>query len=160
MAGPGLYSTIEATVKSYVSSYAEAVQVNDASILSRALAPECQRELTPASMFRTIDIPFNPKMGNAAYETHMTKEIEFLEYAKAEIVNLMVDTVGRKAGARSSHTLKLKNGSAHVVEFCWFLDLTNDGTKIKYITQFVDATGGASFLAEMKQVASQGAKDE
>ena len=111
-------------------------------------------------MFRTIDIPFNPKMGNAAYETHMTKELEFLEYTKAEILNLTVDTVGKKAGVRSSHTLKLKEGGIHTVEFCWFLDFIDDGTKIEYITQFVDATGGAGFLAEMKQLASKGTNEE
>ena len=160
MADTTLYSTIEATVKSFVSSYTDAVELRDGSILSRALTPDCRRELVPGSMFRSLKIPFDPKMDNDAYEKHVSKELVVLEYSKTEILDCSIDTVGVKAAARSVHTLKLKEGDAYVVEFCWFLHFTGDGSKIKKITQFVDATGGSAFLAAMKEVVSKEPKTE
>lgn len=160
MADTALYSKIEATVNSYVSSYSDAVEAKDAAVFSRTLTADCERQLAPGSMFRAMNIPFAPKMDNAAYEDRMAQELVVLESNKIEALDMTIDTVGKKAGVRAASTLTLKGGNAFEIEFCWFLYFTDDGTKIKRILQFVDATGGSAFLAAMKEAASKEAETQ
>jgi len=156
MATPSMRSTIEATVADFMKSYEDAVSASDASILSRTLAADCTRQLAPAALLRNLGMPVDMSMGNEAYEQHMAGELHLLESVGIETLDLSVDAERRRAGARSANDLKLAGKGVFRLEFCWFLDFSDDGRKITKVVQFVDSAEAPKFLALAAEVAAAG----
>lgn len=151
MASP-LYQTIEDTVKAFIASYEEAVGTSNPALLSKTLADTCLRKVEPADFLRAMGQDPDAKMDNAAYIEHMGPQFMAMEDGKCNILSIAVDTVKRSAVARVEHNCKLPGKDWICVEIGWFLEFTEDGTRISAITEFLDTHGITLFIRGLQEL--------
>lgn len=79
---------------------------------------------------------------NDIYQHFFERDLKTMAVVSTEFLNLIVDPEKRTSAARTRHALKFKNGEEMSLEFAWFFDLNDDGTKITKILEFVDTREG------------------
>jgi hypothetical protein len=146
-----LYTAIESSTKAFFGDLDEAIRVKNTTILSRTLAPDCNRSLAPDSLIRTFGMPEGFSWTNEAYEQHMKPEVAIMEHATSEILFTAVDTQKRTSVARVAHHTKLRGKDAVRLEMVWFLDWNEDGSKVKKIVEFVDTAESIKIAQSMKE---------
>ncbi|KAI6087148.1 hypothetical protein F4821DRAFT_237145 [Hypoxylon rubiginosum] len=144
-----LRAAMEATLTAFLENHSVAVRTKDASVLSALLSPECTRHLHPAPYVTAY--PFIKAVEtNAEYEARMASELGVMEEAHLEILNIVVDPARRKASAHTEFRVKVAGREDPISsEFCWYLDFTEDGTKISRVVEFIDSATSALMIEEM-----------
>ncbi|EXF74828.1 hypothetical protein COL5a_000106 [Colletotrichum fioriniae] len=130
---------VEATIKSFFEAYTDGEKQNDASIINREVTPDCTRQLLPRSMTKAFGIPGDFILDNAAYATQFAKDIAVFVVGATTVSNLVVDSEARKAALTSTSDIKFKDGSENLqLEFSWFFDFNEDGSKVTKVIEFCD----------------------
>ncbi|KAL4729703.1 hypothetical protein ACLX1H_004126 [Fusarium chlamydosporum] len=117
---------IEATVKSYVSSFIDARVENNPQLVNRDTTPDCLRSMLPSPLGG------GGTMNNEAYEVIFAQGLKAGGMHANNITDLVVDVDARKAAVTSVADLVM-GGEKMSLDFSWFLHLNDDGTKIKRI---------------------------
>ncbi|KAI1105756.1 hypothetical protein F4804DRAFT_303433 [Jackrogersella minutella] len=143
-----LYAVMEATLMEFLENYLIAVRTKDVSSLSATLTPECTRHLKPANFVTAY--PFIKAVEtNADYEARMAPELALMEDTHHKVLNYVVDPVRRTASAYSEHWTKLANQEPTSIEICWYVDFTEDGSKISRIVEFIDTAAATRMVEEL-----------
>jgi hypothetical protein len=126
-------SAIEATVKSYITSFIDARTQNNPSLVNRNLTPDCTRSMLPS----TLGGGFS--MTNYAYLHAFTEGLKVGGMHENTIFDLIIDVDTRKAAVTTIAELVFNNGEEIKLDFSWFLHFNQDGDKIFKIVEFVDS---------------------
>ncbi|GKT41265.1 uncharacterized protein ColSpa_01446 [Colletotrichum spaethianum] len=90
-------------------------------------------------MLKAFGVPLDFTIDNEMYLQNITKEVRVYSVQNSVISNLVIDTEARKASFTSTSDIVYKEGSeAHLIEFAWFLDFNEDGSKVKKAIEFCD----------------------
>ncbi|KAI0472911.1 hypothetical protein GGR56DRAFT_589201 [Xylariaceae sp. FL0804] len=149
-----LRSVMEDTLRTFLDCFESAVRNHDVSLLSAVLSPECTRHLKPASFLAAY--PFIKAVEtNSEYETRMVHEIGAMEEARANVLELVIDTAKRRGSAHAEHTTRMPGQPPLTIEMSWYVDFTADGEKITRIVEFIDSVVSSKMLDDfMKQAPS------
>ncbi|TDZ33884.1 hypothetical protein C8035_v000596 [Colletotrichum spinosum] len=143
-----LQKTIEATLREFLLGYQTAKEHNDPSFISRALAPECIRYIAPVSFLTAMGAPTDFTFDVKSYQAQFAKELPVQGVNKTEINDIIIDAVGRKASASTVFHGKYSSSEKLKLEFAWFLDFNEDGTKVTRILEWLDTTEALKFQAK------------
>ncbi|RBR19170.1 uncharacterized protein FIESC28_05635 [Fusarium coffeatum] len=141
---------IEATVKSYVTSFIDAREANDPKITNRDTTPDCLRSMLPSPLGGGGTMP------NEAYEAIFAQGLKAGGMHANDITDLVIDVDARKAAVTTVATLVMA-GEEISLDFSWFLHLNEDGTEINRIVEFVDSL---TFTGLQKKMAGGAEKSE
>ncbi|KAM0205823.1 hypothetical protein ACHAQI_008826 [Fusarium lateritium] len=126
-------ANIEATVNSYLATFIDAKPQNDPSLVNRNTTPDCIRQMLPTSLSG------GGSMNNEDYEKVFTQGMSFAAMKKNIASDMIIDVDARKASVTAVAELEKSGGDTFSLDFAWFLHLTEDGSKIKKIVEFVDS---------------------
>lgn len=140
-----VYANIEATVKDFLSSYEDAVKTQDAHQLSRTLAPECRRFISPASFPKSQGMPAGMSMSNDEYEAFAGPKVIATESFRYETYNVIIDVAKLKAVAHVVQHNAVGETSFEM-EQVWFFNFVDDGTKIREVREFMDTAEVAKMM--------------
>ncbi|KAK1977927.1 hypothetical protein LZ30DRAFT_784536 [Colletotrichum cereale] len=134
-----LRKTIEATTRSFLAAYTDANDQNDPSIINRDVTDNCTRHMLPDTMLKAFGLPADISIPNEAYIQNTAKNIRVYSVQDSVISNLVIDTEARKAAFTSKSNIVYKEGwESHPIEFSWYLDFNQDGSKVKKVIEFCD----------------------
>jgi hypothetical protein len=153
MASETVYRAIDDTIKAFLQSYGAAIASKDASVLSQTLSPDCVRGIAPLSFLKALNAEALGAESNAQYETRMAGELQLTESARTELREVVVDVVAKKASAHVAHYCKLMGKDEFLLEFVWFFQFTEDGSRITKISEFIDTAECFKYIELMQQVA-------
>ena len=140
-----VYSNIEATIQDFLVSYEDAVKSKDAHHLSRTLAPECRRYISPASFPKSQGMPAGISMTNDEYESFAGPKVISTESFRYETYNTIIDVAKLKAVAHVVQHNAVAETSFDM-EQVWFFDFVEDGTKIREVREFMDTAEVAKMM--------------
>lgn len=141
-------------MRSFIRSYEDALRQTKPSLLSQVTSPDCLRTTAPAAFVRSVGQDPAATMDNEVYAEHMAGQLAIMEDGRCVILSTCVDTAKKSAVARVEHHCKLPGKDSLCVEFCWFLDFTEDGKAIKKIVQFVDSQTIFKFMQMVQEAAA------
>ncbi|GJC87754.1 hypothetical protein ColLi_10592 [Colletotrichum liriopes] len=134
-----LRKAIEATTKSFLAAYTDSADQHDPSLINRDVTSDCTRHLLPNTMLKAFGVPTDFSIDNASYLKNLVKDLRVCSVQNSVISNLVIDTEARKAALTSTSDIVYKEGSdSHPIEFSWFLDFNEDGSKVKKVIEFCD----------------------
>ncbi|RDW59213.1 hypothetical protein BP5796_12137 [Coleophoma crateriformis] len=151
-----LAQAIQKTTEAFLKGYVDAAQAKNPGILSAQATDDCVRYIGPPCFLRSVGAPADLFMTNAQYEADFNK-MEFYTFDTHEFYDLTIDAPNRKAAVRSELTGKFIDGKELLRTFVWFLEFTEDGSKIVKIYQHNDSEEGRNFRLTVS--AYQEAKD-
>ncbi|TGJ87527.1 hypothetical protein E0Z10_g1189 [Xylaria hypoxylon] len=148
-------ATIQKTIDAFIENNTQAVKQKDVSILSAVLAKDCIRMYRPHSFTRRYPQFFKPHITNADYEAQMKHELQTMQDVTQKVTRTVIDTTERKATLWVETTV-VTTDAQNTVEVIFDLDLTEDGTQVSQVTEFVDTFESTKVLEEI--LAQMGAK--
>ena len=141
MAGSSsLKQTMEKTLREFLEGYQDANAKQDAALVSRLLVPDCVRQFGPSSMLKALGAPPDAAMSNEAYQAAVAKELPVGGVRSSDISGVVIDVEGKAGAARTTYHGEYSDGQKLSMEFAWFLNFTDDGTKVTKIYEFCDST--------------------
>ncbi|KAH8666981.1 hypothetical protein BX600DRAFT_462998 [Xylariales sp. PMI_506] len=155
MAPSALYQSIHSVVDAYFASYKEAIDKQNISIYSAALAPNCVRQIVPAG---ALGLP-ESGLSNTEYEAVMAPEFAAIDTCTVEVRDVVIDENVLKASARAIYRPKLKGtGAAEQGEFFFSLTMlqNKDGElKISHIIEFMDLKWTEMYVEKVGRIAKE-----
>ncbi|KAK2033094.1 hypothetical protein LX32DRAFT_635732 [Colletotrichum zoysiae] len=134
-----LRKAIEATTRSFLAAYTDANDQNDPSLINRDVTADCTRHMLPRTMVEAFGLPADFSITNEAYAQSIAQNIRVYSVQDSVISDLVIDTEARKAAFTSKSNIVYKEGwESHPIEFSWFLELNEDGSKVRKVTEFCD----------------------
>ncbi|KAI7760596.1 hypothetical protein LZL87_009480 [Fusarium oxysporum] len=146
-------SAIEATVKSYLTSFIDARTQNNPSLVNRDLTSDCARSMIPS----TLGGGFT--MTNDAYLHVFTEGLKVGAMHKNTISDLIIDIEARKAAVTTVAELVFNNGEELKLDFSWFLHFNEDGDKICKIVEYVDSDTFKSIKGREAELSGEAQKN-
>lgn len=144
-----LRKTIEGTTREFVMSWDAASELNDASAVNRSVTADCTRRIGPASLLSALGAPADHEQDNAYAEQNCAEDIRIAAIKTTAFENLVIDVEGRRSASRTVAEMNCFDGSGTIVlEFVWFLDFTEDGTKVKRVFEVTDPTAALQIFAK------------
>ncbi|KAI0489834.1 hypothetical protein F4859DRAFT_462545 [Xylaria cf. heliscus] len=145
-----LRSVLQKTIDTFLENNMLAVEKNDTSLFSIALAEDCVRMYRPLSIIQRYPQFFQREYKNAEYEARMKFELQTMREVSQNITRTVIDTAQRRASIHSEQIIVTADDpSKNVVEVIWDLDFTEDGTRISRIFETVDTYESTRFIEEM-----------
>ncbi|KAI0105465.1 hypothetical protein GGR51DRAFT_189431 [Nemania sp. FL0031] len=133
-----LRATMEATVRSFLRSPVDATRAQDLRLVTRDLTRDCKRQVLPRTFQLQLELSTpDERFDNAHTERSFRENAKVCAVRATEIHSLTIDETARRAAARTSTVVCLPDRKEMELETCWFLDLVQDGTRIKGVTEFV-----------------------
>ncbi|KAI2619477.1 hypothetical protein GGS26DRAFT_572344 [Hypomontagnella submonticulosa] len=83
---------------------------------------------------------------DAEYEACTTPEIAMTASQDSRI---RYRPANRKASARTEHWTKIADCEPTSLEICWFVDFTDNGTKISRVVEFIDMAVATRMIEDM-----------
>lgn len=153
MANANLRATMEATALEFFSSYVVAAAQNDPSLVNRNVTPDCKRHLLPQSMLRDQGIPLDLAIDNELYQAEFAKDLAFGSVQRHDVANMVIDVEARRLAATTSAYMLFKVGEKETLEleFSWFFDFNEDGTKITRVVEFTDGDAVRKMAAKKEE---------
>ncbi|KAI3336321.1 hypothetical protein HD806DRAFT_1878 [Xylariaceae sp. AK1471] len=137
-----LRETIEATTRECILSYEAASNASkNASMISRSLSPSCSRLIVPQNFLASMGAPEPDRaFPNGEYESLFASDLKATHFPSGgtTILDLTIDETAKRSAARTSHVIEFSDGEKMTLEFAWFFELLDDGTKVKRIVEFCD----------------------
>ncbi|KAG5742808.1 hypothetical protein H9Q69_010045 [Fusarium xylarioides] len=124
---------IEATVKSYLTSFIDARTQDEPSLVNRNVTADCKRSMLPSTLGGGFI------MTNDQYLHVFTEGLKTGGMHRNTISDLIIDVEARKAAVTTLAELVFNNGEGLKLDFSWFLHFNEDGDKICKIIEFVDS---------------------
>lgn len=152
---PSLRQTIEETLRGFLLGYEDAREKKDASQVNRLLAPDCRRHVSPTTFFTSMGMPPDFSFDNKTYEDKLAAEMQVQSVKRTEISNVVVDAEGRTAAATSVHHGECSDGEAFALEFAWFLNFSDDGTKIVKVREWIDGPEAMRYQTKINGLLEQ-----
>ena len=158
MAPADLRKTMEATAREFLDSYRVSAVQNDPSLVNRSVTPDCKRHLLPQSMLKAVGIPLDYAFDNDTYEAEFKKDLALGAVGAHDVANVVIDVEARKLAATTRVQMHYKVGSKETLtlEFSWFFDFNEDGTKITNVVEFTDSNA----VQKMVEVATAAKKEK
>lgn len=108
----------------------------------RTVTSDCIRIVGPASLVRAMSPPGSPPqdsltMDNDAFIAHAEPQHDFIKNAKSTLVDTIIDAKKQRAAVRFTNAFTVGK-TLIVLENTFFIDFTEDGTKIKKILEILD----------------------
>ncbi|KAF9784193.1 hypothetical protein IL306_008121 [Fusarium sp. DS 682] len=147
-------TTIEATVKSYLTSFIDARTQNNPSLVNRDVTLDCTRSMLPSPLGGGFT------MTNDAYLQVFTEGLKVGGMHKNTISDLIVDVDARKAAVTTVAELVFNNGEELKLDFSWFLHFNDHGDRICKIVEFVDSDTFKSIKGREEELSGEGEKKE
>lgn len=149
MASADLRKTMEATAREFFSSYQAGAVHNDPSLVNRSVTPDCKRYLLPQSMLRAVGIPLDFAFDNETYQSEFAKDLTIGSVQKHDVANLVIDVEARRLAATTTAYMHFKVGEKEtlMLEFSWFFDFNEDGSKITKVVEFTDGDAVQKMVA-------------
>ncbi|KAH7118590.1 hypothetical protein B0J13DRAFT_569432 [Dactylonectria estremocensis] len=154
-----LKKTIEETLRAFILSYKDGAEQNDPAIINRNTTADCTRHLLPASLAKALGAPADFVIDNAEYQRLFASDLKVGGVQKSVISNLTIDAEAKKAAASTVSDMVFKDGEVLVMEHSWFLDFTDDGSKVKKAVEFCDSDSVHKLMAKVGE-ARQGAEPQ
>ncbi|RDW63765.1 hypothetical protein BP6252_11310 [Coleophoma cylindrospora] len=151
-----LAQAIQKTTEAFLKGYVDASHAKNPKILSAEATDDCVRYIGPPCFLRSVGAPADLSMNNTQYEDEFNT-MEFYSLDQHEFYDMTIDAPNRKAAVRSELTGKFIDGKELLRTFVWFLDFTEDGSKIVKIYQHNDSEEGRNFRLAVAEY--QAAKD-
>ena len=139
-----LRSNIENTVRRCLMGHKDGADQNDASIISRGLAADCQRHIIPDSFIEALGVKPPFILTNQQYQEAFASDITVSKAMRTDILDLTIDAPARRAAARTDND-PLVGDENFRLEFTWFFNLNEDGTEITRIVEFADSVEALKF---------------
>ncbi|KAI1423245.1 hypothetical protein F5Y12DRAFT_758801 [Xylaria sp. FL1777] len=143
-----LRATIQKTIDAYIENNTQAVKQRNTSLLSAVLAKDCIRMYRPLSFINRYPQFFKPQITNADYEAQMKNELPTMQDVEQKVTRTVIDTTERKATLWVETTV-ITPDSQSLVEVIFDLNLTDDGTQVSQVTEFVDTYQSTKVLEEI-----------
>ncbi|KAI1309820.1 hypothetical protein F5Y03DRAFT_58483 [Xylaria venustula] len=143
-----LRATIQKTINAFIENNTQAVKQKDTSLLSAILAKDCVRQYRPLSFIKRYPQFFKPQISNAEYEAQMQQELHTMQDVAQNVTRTVIDTTERKATLWVETTVITKD-SQNTVEVIFDLNLTDDGTQVSQVTEFVDTYESTKVLEQI-----------
>lgn len=149
MASANLRKAMEATALEFFDSYRVGAIQNDPSVVNRSVTADCKRHLLPQSMLKAVGIPLDYAFDNDTYQAEFKKDLALGAAGEMDVANLVVDVENRKLAATTRAQIQYKVGDKEqlTVEFSWFFDFNEDGTKITKVVEFTDSNAVQKMVA-------------
>jgi hypothetical protein len=142
-------STIEATIRDFIGAYKDGAAQNDPSIINRNVAAQCTRHLLPASLVQALGAPADFVIDNEEYQRLFANDLKVGGVQRCTLSNLVIDVTARKAAATTVADMVCKDGETIVMEHSWFLDFSEDGSKVTKVVEFCDPDGVHKLMAKI-----------
>lgn len=157
MASADLRKAMEATAREFFDSYQTGAMQKDPSLINRSVTPDCKRYLLPKSMLRAQGIPLDFAFDNETYQSEFAKDLTIGSVHGHDVANMIVDVEARKLAATTTARVLFTVGEREtlVLEFAWFFDFNEDGSKITRVVEFTDGDA----VQKMAAVATAAKKD-
>ncbi|KAH7130959.1 hypothetical protein EDB81DRAFT_859620 [Dactylonectria macrodidyma] len=146
-----LKKVIEETPTAFILSYKDGAEQNDPAVINRNTTPDCTRHLLPVSLAVSLGAPADFVIDNAEYQRLFASDLKVGGVQKSVISNLIIDVEARKAAASTVSDMVFKDGEVLVMEHSWFLDFTEDGSKVKKVVEFCDSDSVHKLMAKVGQ---------
>lgn len=144
--------SMEQATIAHITGYETSGKTNDANSISAHLAPDCRRTFASRAFIESSGMPPGTALTNEQYQTEWAKQMPIWTVMTTEISNLTIDAGRRTAAARVKSDGEFIDGTKQQVEFAWFLDFNDDGTKITHIVQYVDPVASKEFTTKAKSL--------
>jgi hypothetical protein len=155
MASSPTYQSIQCTVDAYFASYSDAIDNQNISIYSSALAPNCVRQIVPAG---AMGLP-ESGLSNSEYESIMAPEFAVINTCTVDVKDIVIDEKALKASARAIYRPWLKGSDvAEQGEFFFSLTMQKIGEKdmkISHIVEFMDLKWTEKYVEKVGQVGKE-----
>ncbi|KAF4962558.1 hypothetical protein FSARC_9336 [Fusarium sarcochroum] len=148
-----LRKKIEATLVSFLAAYEDGKAQNNPSLINRDVTPDCLRHLLPTSLCKSLGLPPDFAMNNEIYEQNYANDLKLGGVHDTVNTNLVIDVDASKAALTTKSDLTFNEGDLLVLEFAWFFDLNEDGSKIKRVVEFADPDAVKAMEARGRQAA-------
>lgn len=142
-------TAIETTLRAFIAAYKDSAAENNAALINRDVTADCTRQLLPASLLEFFGAPPDHLVDNNEYERLTANDLEAGGAQRSSILDLIIDAAGRKAAFRTVTDMVFKDGETLVMEHCWFLYFTEDGSKVKKVVEFCDADSVKKLMARV-----------
>ncbi|KAJ4258271.1 hypothetical protein NW762_008420 [Fusarium torreyae] len=129
---------IEATVASFFAAYEDGKAQNNPSLINRDVTKDCLRYLLPDSFRKSLGLPQDFAMSNEIYEQNYINDLKIGGVHNTVSSDLTIDLDARKAALTTKSDMIFNEGDTLALEFAWFFDFTEDGSKIKKVMEFVN----------------------
>ena len=148
MASGDLRKAMEATARDFFDSYQAGTVQNDPSLVNRSVSPDCKRHLLPKSMLKAAGIPVEFAFDNETYQNEFTKDLKLGSVGEHDVANLVIDVEARKLAATTTTQIHYKVGEKErlTLEFSWFFNFNEDGSKITKVVEFTDSNAVQKML--------------
>ncbi|KAF6833599.1 hypothetical protein CPLU01_05475 [Colletotrichum plurivorum] len=149
---PSLRQTIDETLRGFLLGYEDAREKKDPSQVNRLLTPECGRHISPKSFVKTMGMPSDLAFDPKTYEQKVGAEMQVQQVTRTEISNVVIDAEARTAAAMSVHHGECSDGEKFALEFAWFLNFSDDGTKIVKVREWIDGPEAVKFQGKVQSL--------
>lgn len=133
---------MQATIEDFIRSHQDSVTTNDPTTMLRTVTPDCVRLIGPASLVKSMSPPGAPPqdaftMDNGAFIAHARSQHDLIKDMTSTLLDTVIDTAKMRAAVRFNNAFKVGKTDI-VLENTFFLEFTEDGTKIKLIREILD----------------------
>ncbi|KAK5708447.1 hypothetical protein LTR97_000988 [Elasticomyces elasticus] len=147
-----LYERIHQTTTDFLDSYNQDKVSKDIKALSATLTLDCKRYYLPISI-----VSYAPALAagstNEQYEAQMQPEFsEVWDHWHSEVKDIVVDVRARKSVSDMITYMTTKKGKKYEFEMVFKLQLTDDGTKVSKVEEFVDTALAGQVIADNQAI--------
>jgi hypothetical protein len=156
MASDDLYARMKQTAEEFVDSYKQDRCGKDITALSSTKTPKCKHHFQPATLFAVAP---NLAAGRTTseYEAQILHEItEVFKSWKVATNSVIVDERAKKAVVHSTHTMHTGSdgdGKTYAFEFMFTLHMTENGSKVTKVEQYIDTALAGQLMQDQKAIA-------
>lgn len=150
-----LENSIKTTTERFIKAYVDACEKKDASLFSLDLTEDCRRHIGPPHFLTSLGAPPELSLSNTDYEQMWVKEMPYYTADTYEIFNLVIDTKNLKSACRSTFTGVFSDGTKGERNLVWFLDFTDDGSKVNKIYQLNDPEEARNYRFKVEGLAGE-----
>ena len=149
-----LYFQLHQTAEAFIRSFDYDECVKNIGTLSKTLSATCEHYISPSSIHESISIVESP-ISNREVEVRASGILKFLKTYSLEAKDITVDEIQRKVAVQAIHHVAMKaeyGSDSCSLETIFTLWMTEGGTAINKVHQFVDSLSATRFLEEQQWV--------
>lgn len=149
MISASLYTRLQTTARDFLDSYNQAHASQNPKCLSQTLTPDCTRECASPSLLKLV-----PSLSNglsvAEFEQIEGANIANHEVYDNRILDMTIDEQERKVVICTNRHAVYKDERELDIPQMNTLWMTDDGTKVKRIVQFLDSLLAKNVMSEVQ----------